>query len=96
MTRREETIRELMHEYRNLDNSHPNKKELKAVLEDELMFRYPNSANTAMLDRWIQNEMKNELIEQAEALLSGSFEGSLREDLLNLVIEKINKEYEVD
>ena len=90
MSRREEAIRELMHEYKKLDNSHPNKKELKSVLEDELMFRFPNSAKPEMLEQWIKNELDNEIIEQAEAILSGSFEGSLREELLTLFIKKLD------
>lgn len=90
-SRRNEIIRGLMHEYTNLDNSHPNKKELKAVLEDELMFRFPNSGKPEMLEQWIKSELDNEIIEQAEQILSGSFEGSVREDLLNLFIEKIHK-----
>tara|TARA_R110000803_G_C11712761_1_gene287157 strand:+ start:167 stop:490 length:324 start_codon:yes stop_codon:yes gene_type:complete len=94
MTRRKETIRELMHEYNNLEESHPNKKELKSVLEDELMFIFPNSGTPAMLDAWIRNELKNELIEHAEVILSGSFEGQIREELLELYIKKIEVETE--
>jgi hypothetical protein len=90
MSRREETIRGLMHEYNKLDNSHPNKKELKSVLEDELMFRFPESGKPEMLDAWIKNELDNEIIEQAEQILSGSFEGAIREELLNLFIKKLD------
>ena len=90
-SRREETIIGLMHEYTNLDNSHPNKKELKSVLEDELMFRFPNSAKPEMLEQWIKNELDNEIIKQAEQILSGSFEGSLREELLTMFIDKLNQ-----
>ena len=90
MTRREEAVRELMHEYKKLDNSHPNKKELRLALEGELMFKFPNSAKPEMLEQWIKNELDNEIIEQAEAILSGSFEGAIREELLNLFIEKLD------
>jgi len=90
MTRREEAVRELMHEYKKLDNSHPNKKELRLALEGELMFKFPNSGKPDMLEQWIKNELDNEIIEQAEAILSGSFEGKLREELLTMFIEKLD------
>ena len=32
-SRRDTAVRELMHEYKKLDNSHPNKKELRLALE---------------------------------------------------------------
>ncbi len=91
MSRREEAIRELMHEYKKLDNSHPNKKELRLALEAELMLNYPESGKPEMLEQWIKNELDNEIIEQAEAILSGSFEGSLREELLTMFIDKLNQ-----
>ena len=91
MSRREEAIRELMHEYKKLDNSHPNKKELRLALEAELMLNYPESGKPEMLEQWIKNELDNEIIEQAENILSGSFEGSLREELLTMFIDKLNQ-----
>ena len=91
MTRREEAIRELMHEYKKLDNSHPNKKELRLALEAELMLNYPESGKPEMLEQWIKSELDNEIIEQAESILSGSFEGSLREELLTMFIDKLNQ-----
>ena len=90
LTRRKEMIRGLMHEYTNCSDSHPNKKELKAGLVGILMAEFPNSGTPAMLDAWIRNELKNEMVEQAESILSGSFEGELREELLNLYIKKID------
>ena len=90
LTRRKEMIRGLMHEYTNCADSHPNKKELKATLVGLLMAEFPNSGKPSMLDAWIRNEQKNELIEHAEEILSGSFEGEMREELLNLYIEKID------
>ena len=90
MTRRDTAVRELMHEYKKLDNAHPNKKELKLCLEAELMFKLPNSGKPEMLEQWIKNELDREIIQQAENILSGSFEGSLREELLTLFIEKLN------
>ena len=90
MTRRKEMIRGLMHEYTNYSDSHPNKKELKAELVGLLMQEFPNSGKPEMLDAWIRNEQKNEMIEHAEAILSGSFEGEIREELLQLYIKKIN------
>ena len=90
MTRRDTAVRELMHEYKKLDNNHPNKKELKLCLEAELMFKLPNSGKPEMLEQWIKNELDREIIDQAEQILSGSFEGSLREELLTLFIEKLN------
>ncbi len=57
MTRRKETFRELMRIYNKLANSHPNKKELKSALEDELMFIFPNTDTPLVLDVWIRNEL---------------------------------------
>ena len=90
MTRRDTAVHELMHEYKKLDNSHPNKKELRLALEGELMLKYPNSSKPEMLDQWIKSELDREIIQQAENILSGSFEGSLREELLTLFIEKLD------
>ena len=73
MSRRDNIIRELMKEYQKLDNTNPNKKELKKCLIDELHLKFPISANELMLDAWIQNEMKNELEEKMEAFVSASF-----------------------
>tara|TARA_R110001592_G_scaffold82117_1_gene243400 strand:+ start:237 stop:518 length:282 start_codon:yes stop_codon:yes gene_type:complete len=89
-SRRDTAVRELMHEYKKLDNSHPNKKELRLALEGELMLKYPNSSKPEMLDQWIKSELDREIIQQAENILSGSFEGSLREELLTLFIEKLD------
>ena len=72
-SRRDTAVRELMHEYKKLDNSHPN-----------------NSSKPEMLDQWIKSELDREIIQQAENILSGSFEGSLREELLTLFIEKLD------
>jgi hypothetical protein len=73
MSRRDNIIRELMKEYEKLGDNHPNKKELKKCLVDELHLKFPTSANESMLDAWIQNEMKNELEEKLEAFVSASF-----------------------
>ena len=89
-SRRDTAVRELMHEYKKLDNTHPNKKELRLALEGELMLKYPNSSKPEMLDQWIKSELDREIIQQAENILSGSFEGSLREELLTLFIEKLD------
>jgi hypothetical protein len=89
-SRRDTAVRELMHEYKKLDNKHPNKKELKLALEAELMFKLPESGKPEMLEQWIKNELDNEIIEQAEQILSGSFDGKIREELLNLFIEKLD------
>tara|TARA_R110002167_G_scaffold264149_1_gene470880 strand:- start:271 stop:552 length:282 start_codon:yes stop_codon:yes gene_type:complete len=89
-SRRDTAVRELMHEYKKLDNAHPNKKELRLALEGELMLKYPNSSKPEMLDQWIKSELDREIIQQAENILSGSFEGSLREELLTLFIEKLD------
>ena len=89
-SRRDTAVRELMHEYKKLDNSHPNKKELRLALEAELMFKLPNSGKPEMLEQWIKNELDNEIIQHAEQILSGSFEGKIREELLTLFIEKLD------
>ena len=73
MSRRDNVVRELMKEYQKLDNSHPNKKEIKKFLIDELMSKFPTSGNESMLEGWIQNEMKLELEEKLEAFVSASF-----------------------
>lgn len=73
MSRRDNIVRELMKEYQKLDNSHPNKKELRKCLVDELMLKFPTSGNESMLEAWIQNEMKLELEEKLEAYVSSSF-----------------------
>ena len=54
------------------------------------MLKYPNSSKPEMLDQWIKSELDREIIQQAENILSGSFEGSLREELLTLFIEKLD------
>jgi hypothetical protein len=59
----------LMKEYIAMNDSNPNKKELKK----ELMLKLPQPANPEMLDAWIQNELKNELEEQMLAVVSASF-----------------------
>jgi hypothetical protein len=75
MSRRNNIIRELMKEYRKLDNTNPNKKELRKCLIDEMNMRFPSltETNENFLEAWIQNEMKNELEEKMEAFVSASF-----------------------
>lgn len=90
-SRRDTAVRELMHEYKKLDNKHPNKKELRLALEAELMIKYPNSGKPERLEQWIKSELDRELIEQAENILSGSFEGVVREELLTMFIDKLNQ-----
>lgn len=90
-SRRDTAVRELMHEYKKLDNKHPNKKELRLALEAELMIKYPNSGKPERLEQWIKSELDRELIEQAENILSGSFEGAVREELLTMFIDKLNQ-----
>ena len=90
-SRRDTAVRELMHEYKKLDNKHPNKKELRLALEAELMLNYPESGKPELLEQWIKAELDREIIEQAESILSGSFEGELREELLTMFVEKLNK-----
>lgn len=65
-----------MKEYVAMNDSNPNKKELKKALIDELMLKLPLSGNPDMLDAWIQNELKNELEEQMEAAVSASFKNT--------------------
>ena len=75
MSRRSNIVRELMREYRKLDNSHPNKKEVKGFLVDEMNKLFPSmkDINEAHLEGWIDNEFRNEIEEKMEAFVSASF-----------------------
>ena len=64
---RKETIRELVKEYLKLEDTHPNKKELKSSLISELAVNYncdEDKVSDYLLDGWINNELKVELEEQ--------------------------------
>ena len=64
---RRETIRELVKEYLKLEDTHPNKKELKSLLISELALNYhcdEDKVSDYLLDGWINNELKVELEEQ--------------------------------
>ncbi len=75
MSRRKNVVRELMREYRKLDSSHPNKKEVKRFLLDEMDDLFPSmlDINEAHLEGWIDNEFKNEIMEKMEAFVSASY-----------------------
>ena len=73
MSRRDRVIRELMREYRNMDNTNPNKSEIKKCLIDEMIMKFPQSGQEGWLEAWIDNEFKCELEEKLEAFVSASF-----------------------
>ena len=79
MSRRKNVVRELMREYRKLDSSHPNKKEVKRFLIDEMDDLYPAhlQTNEQELENWIDNEFKNEIMEKMEAFVSASYPNEL-------------------
>jgi hypothetical protein len=73
MSRRDRVVRELMKEYRKLDNSNPNKEEIRKCLLDEMMLKFPQSGQEGWLEAWIDNEFRCELEEKMEAFVSASF-----------------------
>lgn len=75
MSRRDRVVRELMKEYRKLDNSNPNKEEIRKCLIDEMNLKFPSmkDINPPHLEGWIDNEFRNELEEKMEAFVSASF-----------------------
>ena len=66
MSRRKETIRDLIREYMEMDETNLNKKELKSALKDEMMQVYSMKEQPTehLLKKWMQNEMRTELEEK--------------------------------
>ena len=66
MERRTKVIRDLIKEYLKLEDSNPNKKELKSALKYELSLIIKESEDNIsdhLLDGWINNELRTELEE---------------------------------
>jgi len=66
---RKETIRNLMIEYRNLSDNHPNKNELKKSLLAEMDLNYPQREtehiinNESIFEEWIDYELMQKEVE---------------------------------
>lgn len=66
MERRTKIIRDLIKEYLKLEDSNPNKKELKSALKYELSLIIKESEENIsdyLLEGWINNELRTELEE---------------------------------
>ena len=63
---RKETIRDLIREYLNMDDTNSNKKEIKSALKDEMKQIYSMSDEPTehLLKKWMENEMRTELEEK--------------------------------
>ena len=66
MSRRKETIRDLIRAYMEMDDTNLNKKELKSALKDEMMQVYSMKEEPTehLLKKWMENEMRTELEEK--------------------------------
>ena len=66
MSRRKETIRDLIREYMEMDETNLNKKEFKSFLVDEMKERYSmkDEPTQHLLESWMKNELRTELEEK--------------------------------
>ena len=66
MSRRKETIRDLIRAYMEMDDTNLNKKELKSALKDEMVQIYSMEEEPTehLLKKWMENEMRTELEEK--------------------------------
>lgn len=75
---RQEVIRGLIKEYLKLEDTNPNKTELKKALKYELSLLIKEDENNItdyLLDGWINNELRTELEEKYQIDVSDTFEG---------------------
>lgn len=77
MNRRNKAIRELIKEYLKLEDTHPNKKELKKALKGEIAQGIEDETDISdfLLDGWINNELRLELEENLQNEVEKTFEG---------------------
>jgi hypothetical protein len=63
---KKEAIRDLMREYRDLNDTHPNKVELRNALVEEMcmIYQMEEEPTNHLLEAWIDNEFRTELEEK--------------------------------
>ena len=66
MSRRKETIRDLIRAYMEIDETNLNKKELKSALKDEMIQIYSMKEQPTeyLFQKWMENELRTELEEK--------------------------------
>ena len=75
---RQEVIRGLIKQYLKLEDTNPNKEELKKALKHELSVIIKESEDNIsdyLLDGWINNELRLEIEEKHAIDISDTFEG---------------------
>ena len=66
MSRRKDTIRDLIRAYMEMDETNLNKKEFKSLLKDEMIQIYSMKEEPTehLLKKWMENELRTELEEK--------------------------------
>ena len=63
---RKQTVRDLIREYLNMEDTNLNKKEIKSFLKDEMkqIYSMNDEPTEHLLKKWMENEMRTELEEK--------------------------------